>query len=140
MKILRFLFSPVFMGILFALFAVSMAAATFIENDFGSETAYRIVYGAKWFELIMLLLAVNLVGQIFEHRLYRKEKLTVMMFHVAFIVILAGAALTRYTGFEGTMHIREGEQSNRIYSSVKYIGYSVKDKEGRVVNEKYEGS
>ncbi|HOU96273.1 MAG TPA: cytochrome c biogenesis protein CcsA [Bacteroidales bacterium] len=138
MKMLRFLFSPAFMGILFALFAVSMAAATFIENDFGRETAYKIVYGAKWFELIMLLLAINLVGQIFEHKLYRKEKITVMMFHLAFIIILAGAALTRYTGFEGAMHIREGEYSNQIYSAEKYIRYSVKDKEGRVINEKYE--
>jgi len=40
MKILKFLLSPVFMGSLFIIFAFAMAAATFIENDYGSEAAY----------------------------------------------------------------------------------------------------
>jgi hypothetical protein len=33
MKYLKFLISPVFMGILFVVFAVAMAVATFLEND-----------------------------------------------------------------------------------------------------------
>ena len=52
------------MGILFVVFAVAMAVATFLENDFGSAAAYSMVYNTKWFELILLLLAVNLVGQV----------------------------------------------------------------------------
>jgi len=138
MKKTGFLFSPVFMGILFFLFAFSMAVATFIENDYGREAAYASIYNTFWFELIMLLLAVNLTGQIFIHRLYRKEKITVMGFHLAFVVMLAGAALTRYTGYEGTMHIREGNEVNTVYSAVKYIGYTLRDEKGNVLSEKYE--
>ncbi|NLJ42277.1 MAG: hypothetical protein GX431_01380, partial [Bacteroidales bacterium] len=44
MKITKFLFSPVFMGIMFIIFAASMAAATFIENDYGSAASYNFVY------------------------------------------------------------------------------------------------
>ena len=56
MKYLKLLFSPALMGFLFVAFALSMAVATFIENDFGSPVAYSMVYSTKWFELILLLL------------------------------------------------------------------------------------
>ena len=61
------------MGILFVVFALSMAVATFLENDFGSAAAYGTVYGSKWFELILLLLAVNLVGQLIVFRLFKNR-------------------------------------------------------------------
>ncbi len=74
MKFVKFLFSPLFMGILFVVFALSMAVATFVENDLGTAAAYNLVYNAKWFELILLLLAVNLVGQVFQPKTTQKRK------------------------------------------------------------------
>ena len=44
MKVIKFLFSPVFMGILFILFAVAMAVATFLENDYGSAVCLQLWY------------------------------------------------------------------------------------------------
>lgn len=123
------------MGILFVLFALSMAVATFIENDFGSAAAYGMVYNTKWFELILLLLVVNLTGQIFEYKLYKKTKLTVFFFHFAFIVMIIGAGITRYFGYEGSIHIREGEEENRSYSTAKYIGYKITDDKGNLISE-----
>jgi hypothetical protein len=76
MKYLKFLFSPLLMGVLFVLFAVAMAVATFLENDFGSAAAYSMVYNTRWFEFILLLLAVNLVGQVIIFKLLKREKLT----------------------------------------------------------------
>src|SRR5512137_2019017 len=117
MKIFRFLFTPVFMGLLLIVLAIAMALATFIENDFGAEAARQVVYNTRWFELIFLLLVANLTGQIITYKLYRREKLTVMFFHIAFIVMIIGAAITRYTGFDGIVHIREGESSSTAFSS-----------------------
>jgi cytochrome c-type biogenesis protein CcsB len=139
MKVVKFFFSPVMMGALFVLFALSMAVATFIENDFGSASAYNLVYGSWWFGLIMLLLAVNLTGQIFEFKLYKKPKLTVFIFHASFIIILLGAAITRYFGYEGSIHIRQGQEENKCFSTDKYIGYTVKDEKGNVLAEKLTG-
>ncbi len=42
MKYFKFLFSPLLMGILFVVFAVAMAVATFLENDFGSALLLTI--------------------------------------------------------------------------------------------------
>jgi cytochrome c-type biogenesis protein CcsB len=133
MKYIKFLFSPLLMGVLFLVFAIAMAVATFLENDFGSAAAYNMVYNAKWFELILFLLAVNLVGQVIVLKLLRKEKLTVALFHLSFIVMIIGAGITRYFGWEGSMHIREGEVQQQCFSNEKYIGYSVKDVRGSIV-------
>ena len=124
-KWLKTLTSPFFTGLLFILFIVAMAAATFIENDFGSSSARSIIYEAKWFELIMVLMVVNLVGQIITFKLFQKKKITILMFHASFIVMIIGAAITRYIGFEGTMHIREGESSSYWLTSEKYMGFNV---------------
>ena len=138
MKRLRFLFSPVLMGVLLLIFAISMAIATFIENGYGSPAAYNFVYDTRWFELILLLLAINLIGQMIIFKLYRKSKLTVFLFHISFVLMIAGAGITRYTGWEGTIHIREGEEQNNCYSSEKYLGYTLKDETGSILNKSSE--
>jgi cytochrome c-type biogenesis protein CcsB len=134
MKFIKFLFSKVLMGVLFVLFAIAMAAATFIENDFGSASAYNSVYNTWWFELILLLLAANLIGQMIIYKLYKKSKLPVFLFHLSFVIMIAGAGITRYFGWEGSIHIREGEEQNSCFSTEKYIWYSIKDAGGKITD------
>jgi cytochrome c-type biogenesis protein CcsB len=133
MKYLKFIISPVLMGILFVVFAVAMAVATFLENDFGSPAAFSMVYNTRWFELILLLLAVNLVGQLIVFRLFKRTRLTGALFHLAFIVMIIGAGITRYFGWEGSIHIREGESQSVCFSNEKYIGYTIKNSEGNIL-------
>jgi cytochrome c-type biogenesis protein CcsB len=121
------------MGILFFVFAVAMAIATFIGNDFGPSASYGLVYNTRWFELIMILLAVNLTGRLVILKLFRKEKLPVALFHLAFILLLTGAGITRYTGWEGTIHIREGATEIKCFSDVKYVNFTVRNKEGAII-------
>jgi cytochrome c-type biogenesis protein CcsB len=134
-KIINGLFSPMFMGVLFIIMAVALAIATFIENDYGAAASGEMVYKAWWFELLFFLSALNLTGQIIIFRLYRRGKITVFLFHAAFIVMIIGAAITRYTGFEGIMHIREGESKNNFMSLDNYITVEVTDAAGTVVDK-----
>lgn len=129
----KLLFSPIFMGILFFVFAAAMAVATFIENDFGAAAARQAVYGSKWFELLFLLMVINLIGQIFVFKLYHKKKLTVMLFHLSFLVMIIGAAITRYTGNEGIMHIREGQATDKVTGDTRFMGFTVVDASGKEV-------
>jgi len=133
MKALKFLISPAMMGVLFIVLAVSMAAATFIENDFGQEASRAAVYNTVWFEFLFLLLVLNLLGQIYTFRLWRRGKLTVFLFHAAFIVMVTGAAITRYTGYDGMIHIREGESSHVTFSSGSYVTFELADAGGKAV-------
>ena len=123
-QIAGMLFSERLMAVVMALFAVSIATATFIENDFGSASARAMVYNARWFELLLLLGVINLTGNIFIKKLYTRPKFTIFIFHLAFILILAGAAITRYTGSEGTLAIREGQSSDTIMTDQTHIQVS----------------
>ncbi|CAA6811007.1 MAG: Putative cytochrome C-type biogenesis protein [uncultured Sulfurovum sp.] len=100
------------MIILLFILALGAATGTFIENDFGTQRARELVYNAWWYELALFLISMNLLFVIGKTKMYRVKART--LFHVAFVIILFGAALTRYFGFDGVMHIREGEKSNSI--------------------------
>lgn len=103
-----------FSTVLLLIFAISIGYATFIENDFGREAARLAVYNAKWFELLLLLLVINMFGSLFKYNSFSKRKWGIVLFHLAFVVMIIGAGITRYFGHEGMMHIREGESSNFI--------------------------
>jgi len=117
----NFLYSTRSMAVLFILFATAMGVATFIENDFGTQTAKALVYSSWWFEAIMIFFVINFFGNIFRYRLYKKEKWAVLMFHLAFLFIIIGAGVTRYIGYEGIMLIDEGETTNTFLSETTYI-------------------
>ena len=119
------------MGVLFIVFAMAMIFATIYEHRFGATAARFSVYYTKWFELILFLLVVNLVGQIVQFKLYKRKKLTVMLFHLSFILIIAGAGITRYFGFEGSMHIREGENQNNCTTLDNYLTLEISDLSGK---------
>ncbi len=109
------------MGVLLVVFATSIGYATFIENDFDATTAKMLIYNARWFEVLMILMVVNFSGMIFTRQLYRKSKWNILAIHVALIIIIIGAAITRYIGFEGQMHIREGQTTDLYLSMDAYF-------------------
>ena len=126
-KFIAFLFSMRLMAILILLFFVAIGYATFIENDFGTQTAKALIYNTTWFEVIIVLLSVNMIANINRYKLWRKEKWPVLLFHISFILIVVGAGVTRYVSFEGMMSIREGEQSNLIVSDRTFLQINVHD-------------
>ncbi|MFA5299529.1 MAG: cytochrome c biogenesis protein ResB, partial [Lutibacter sp.] len=126
-KLLSLIYSTKLTATLFLVFAVSMGVATFIENDYGTETARALVYNTWWFEAIMAIFAINFFGNIFKYRLYKKEKLVVLTFHLSFFLILVGAGITRYISSEGIMPIKEGAVSNTYFSDKNYISIVVND-------------
>ena len=125
-----------FMGILVVFLAFCMAVATFIENRNGTTAAQAVVYQAWWFELSVLLVFINILANIIRLKLYNLKRLPIFMFHLAFLIIIAGAALTRYVGTEGIMHIREGETTSDYISSDTYFYVKAESKSG--VTEKFQ--
>ena len=106
---------------LVVIFAVAIAYATFIENDYGTQTARILVYNAWWFNILLMVTAVNLVGSLFYYKSFQLKRWSMVLFHLSFIIILVGAGITRFYSYEGMMHIREGQASNELISTDTYI-------------------
>ena len=128
-KFFDILYSTRLTAILFIAFSIAMGVATFIENDYGTQTAKALVYNAWWFEAIMAFFIVNFFGNIFRYRLLRKEKWPVLLFHVSFLLILIGAGVTRYVGYEGLMLINEGETTHKFLSETTYVNLVIDNNE-----------
>ncbi|MBW6534946.1 MAG: cytochrome c biogenesis protein CcsA [Mariniphaga sp.] len=126
-KFASFLFSMLFTGVLITIFAIAIGYATFIENDYGTPTAKILIYNSRWFEILLVLIAVNLIGSVFENKLFTKKRWPGFLFHISFVFMIIGAGVTRYYGYEGIMHIREGQSSNFIVSEETYIKISATD-------------
>ncbi|HIC77969.1 MAG TPA: cytochrome C biogenesis protein, partial [Sulfurovum sp.] len=107
--------------VLLFLFGVVIGIATFIENDYGTQTARALIYSARWFEIFLLFFIIVLAYNMSKYKSYKKAKLSTFIFHASFLVIGIGAALTRYVGFEGVMHIREGNTASTMVSDVKVL-------------------
>ncbi|MCK4974587.1 MAG: cytochrome c biogenesis protein ResB, partial [Sulfurimonas sp.] len=118
------------MVVMMLIFAFAIGYATFIENDYGTITAKADVYNARWFEILQLLLTINLIYNIIKYKMYTVKKAPIFIFHLSFIVIIIGAAMTRFIGYEGTMHIRENATASTMISSNTYFKVSARiDKE-----------
>lgn len=109
------------MAFLFIGFAAAMAAGTFIEDAYNTETARIIIYNTWWFEAIMVFFLINFFGNIKRYQLHKREKWATLLLHLSFIFIIIGAFVTRYISYEGLMPIREGATANMVYSDMPHI-------------------
>jgi cytochrome c-type biogenesis protein CcsB len=135
----NYLFSTRLMAVLFIAFAVAMALGTFIESWYSTETARIWIYNTSWFEAIMLFFMINFIGNIAKYRLLRKEKLAVLVLHLAWIFIILGAFVTRYISFEGMMPIREGVSEKVFYSDKTYLTLMVDgEMDGQILRRNFQ--
>ncbi|ATB69186.1 nitrite reductase cytochrome c biogenesis protein NrfI [Sulfurospirillum diekertiae] len=107
--------------ILFMLFLLGLGAgvATFVESVYDTQSAKVLIYDAAWYEGVMLLLTLSLLGIIYKNKMWKK--FGAFTLHLAFVAILIGAGLTRYFGYEGIIHIREGMSENEMLSVKAYF-------------------
>lgn len=123
-KIGSFLFSTRLTAVLFLVFAAAMAIGTFLDaSSQNPPTPYtrELIYNAWWFEAIMAIFLINFLGNIKRYGLHKRELWASLMLHLSLALVIVGAFVTRYIGYEGVMHIREGDTSNVLISEDAYL-------------------
>ena len=93
--------------VLLFVIVIGIAAATVIENHFGTDYAHQHVYGAWWFIALWGLLAVSGCYLMYRRKMWKQP--AVFLLHISFLVILTGALTTHLTSRRGMVHLREGE-------------------------------
>jgi len=100
--------------ILLAIYAFTMAFATWIEKSVGTFVALHLVYYSPLFIGLQFLLVLNFIGNLLQKKLYKRRKIGFLILHIAFIVILLGALVSHIFSEEGMFHLREGETGNQL--------------------------
>lgn len=92
---------------------IVMAIATIVEKIHGTTFVSSKIYSTWWFSAIWGILAVASIARIITSGM--QKTLTVLMLHISFVVILAGALTTHLTSKKGYLHLRCGETA-RLYT------------------------
>lgn len=105
----------------YVLMMILLAGSTVLESLNGAEWIAENVYRSWWFSgLWGVLVAVGACG-ILKSPVLRKSVGGVIL-HVAMILILTGAFLTKTTGQQGFVHLRVGEEGK----SSLFLPFSIK--------------
>ncbi len=109
MKSLDFLSSLKFGLLVLLIFILYQAKATFYPTELDARLS---IYSSWWFAFIIFVLSLNLLGALFKYKIYKK--IPIFMIHVSVLVVVLGAAVTKFFGFEGVLHLRDGQESSTI--------------------------
>ena len=90
-----------------------LAAGTIVEKLHGPEFALAHVYGTWWFVGLWALVAVLMVCMTAKCRLWKR--VAVGALHASFLLILAGALLTKLTGQHGRMKLEPNRPNSRCF-------------------------
>ena len=128
---------------------IVMAIATIVEKIHGTTFVSTKIYSTWWFSAIWGILAVASIARIITSGM--QKTLTVLMLHISFVVILAGALTTHLTSKKGYLHLRCGEKA-RLYAeqssngdmrtatlpfSVMLNDFNIKNYEGTTTHSDY---
>lgn len=99
--------------LIFSLAAV-LAVGTLCESYYSRAYAYNLVYGAPWFGLLLLFLAVNILVAALLRLPYQKRLAGFYLSHLGLLVLLAGSLVTLIWGVDGTLTLPPGQWNNLV--------------------------
>jgi hypothetical protein len=101
--------------VLLAVLIVAAIAGTIYESSFDAKIARAYVYGAPWFNVWLILLALNLTASALSRWPWQKHHTAFLITHLGIITLLAGSLIGRIFGVEGTITLFKGDPAtNRL--------------------------
>ena len=95
-------------------YAVALAAATWIEKEWGSQSACTLVYHSPFLFLLQFFLVLGCAVTAVRHGLLHPIRWGFLLTHTALALVLLGALVTYCWGKEGVIHVREGCSSDLL--------------------------
>ena len=127
--------SKIIIFTLYTLIVVCIGIATVIEKYRGTSFVGEQIYGAWWFSALWAVLTVAALAYIMQQRLYKR--VAVMLLHLSFVVILAGALTTHLFARRGIVRLRTNipemtyvDKDNRV----GHLPFMLTLKEFRIIN------
>lgn len=114
MKLIKVIGSLPFAVFLIASLAGILIVSTYLESLHGTPFAKRHFYEARWFDIFLGLVWINIFCATLSRWPFKKRHVGFIITHIGILSLLIGTLITRLTGAEGQMTLLEGEQWNRL--------------------------
>ncbi len=101
--------------------AAIMTIGTVLESRGSREMAWSAVYGTAWFDVFLFLIGINLIIAVINRIPIRRQQWPFVLTHLAIVILLAGAWISRTYGFEGRLVVDEGSRENRLVLDASQI-------------------
>ena len=95
-----------------------LAAATIVEKYQGTDYVGEHIFGAWWFSALWAVLTAVATFYFIKRKVRRAA---VVVLHLSFVVILAGALLTHLTAIRGVVPLRKGIPTNEYLTRDLYL-------------------
>jgi ABC-type transport system involved in cytochrome c biogenesis permease subunit len=95
-----------------------LAAATVVEKYLGTEYVSEHIFGAWWFSAMWAVLTAVATFYFIKRKVRRAS---VVVLHLSFVIILAGALLTHLTAVRGVVPLRKGIATNEYLTRDMYL-------------------
>lgn len=93
---------------------ILLATATFLEKEHGTAWVHKHLYQTVWFMALWGLTGFMAVVALWQQR--KRLSGPVLLLHGAFLLILSGAFVTRLTGIQGAVHLRQDAEVTTYYA------------------------
>ena len=114
-KVWLFFSSVKLLVVLLLLFVAAMSYGTYVESLLSNGAARILVYRTWWFDTLIGLTAMNLIGCTLRRAPYKPHQAGWITTHIALLIIMVGSVVTHRFGMHGQMVVPEGEANNIFY-------------------------
>ncbi len=112
--VFRFFASLRLAMLLLGVLIVATVAGTIYESSFDAKVARAYVYGASWFNIWLLLLALNLTASALSRMPWKRHHTGFLITHLGIIILLIGSFIGHIFGVEGSMTLFKGEPPRNL--------------------------
>jgi hypothetical protein len=113
-QLFRFLCSLKIAVIIILTLAVALATATVLESLYDTATAQYWVYHARWFELNLVMLGVNIFCVAMSRIPWKLKHTPFLLAHLGIILLLIGSWVTQRKGIDGNLRVTEGDAESVV--------------------------
>jgi len=119
-------------ALLLLLVMVAMACATIYEATHGTPQAQAVFYGSRWFQVLLVLLGVNLIAAAWARWPWSFRQSGFAITHVSVVVILLGAWVTQRWAVHGQVGLAEKQTAGVFRVPAEQVTLRRQD-DGRLV-------
>lgn len=92
----------------------ALTVGTVLESQYDAPTAKYYIYGARWFQAVLVLFAINIFCAAMTRWPWQKKHTAFLLAHAGILLVLAGAFLTDRYGIDGSLILTEGQTSGFV--------------------------